>query len=258
MDQCQQATPQFPGHYQPHLPGELGFYDLRLVDVQKRQVELAKIYGIAAFCFYFYWFSGKRVLERPLKQWLQHSELDLHFCICWANENWTRRWDGLNNEVLMAQDHSADDDLAFIADVAIFSGPSLRECRRTAGVTCLSSWIAAGHHATTERWRAWCSDNGIGQIFLAYTLAFEMVDPDVIGFDAAIEFPPMHCPLRPPESVITSGPRPFRGELTTGPSSSAKHQVPSAEYPLYRGVSPSWDNAARRGATGSVLVDTHS
>ena len=89
-----QAKPLFPGHYQPHVPADLGYYDLRLPEVREAQAELARSHGIYGFCYYYYWFAGRRILERPLQEVLESGKPDFPFCICWANENWSRRWDG--------------------------------------------------------------------------------------------------------------------------------------------------------------------
>ena len=112
------ATPQFDGHYQPRLPADLGFYDLRVKDIQKEQIEMAMQYGISGFCFHFYWFNGKRVLEMPITQFVENDAHELGFCINWANEPWSRRWDGREQDVLIPQSHSTEDDLAFIEYVA--------------------------------------------------------------------------------------------------------------------------------------------
>jgi lipopolysaccharide biosynthesis protein len=104
------ARPRFTGHYQPHIPADLGFYDLRLPETRNEQAELAKKHGIYGFCYYHYWFNGKLLLDRPLNGVLSSKEPDLPFCICWANENWTRRWDGLEQQVLIKQDHHPEDD----------------------------------------------------------------------------------------------------------------------------------------------------
>ena len=251
------AQPLFDGHYQPHLPGELGFYDLRLLEVQQRQVELAKIYGVAAFCFYFYWFSGKRLLERPLDQWLANPQLDLGFCLCWANENWTRRWDGKDSEILIGQNHSPEDDLAFIAEV----GPFLRDRRyvRIEGKPLLLVYRPAllpDAKATAERWRDWCRANGIGEILLAYTQSFETDDPQTYGFDYAIEFPPNQTGPREiaVESVARS-PEEFRGRIYDWTSIADRKPGPDGiSYPRFPGVCPSWDNTARRGQNATVLL----
>lgn len=104
------AQPCFADHYQPHIPADLGFYDLRVAETRKEQAELAKRYGIYGFCYYHYWFNGKLLLDRPFNEVLNSREPDLPFCLCWANENWTRRWDGLDTEILIKQDHCHEDD----------------------------------------------------------------------------------------------------------------------------------------------------
>src|SRR5438552_14752853 len=87
------ARPLFPGHYQPQLPADLGFCDLRLPEVRQAQADLVQEYGITGFCYYYYWFNGRRILDRPFHEVLTSGLPSLPFCLCWANENWTRRWD---------------------------------------------------------------------------------------------------------------------------------------------------------------------
>ncbi|MBL0302871.1 MAG: glycoside hydrolase family 99-like domain-containing protein [Cytophagaceae bacterium] len=104
------AEPNFKGHYQPHLPADLGFYDLRLPDARKAQADLAKAYGIHGFCYYHYWFEGKRLLKEPTEGILESGEPDFPYCLFWANESWSRRWLGEEKEVLMKQTYSDTDD----------------------------------------------------------------------------------------------------------------------------------------------------
>src|ERR1041385_7864756 len=106
------AKPQFRGHYQPHLPGELGFYDLRVPETRIAQAALAREYGLSGFCYYHYWFNGRLLLERPLKEVLESGKPDFPFCMCWANENWTRTWSGGDDQMLMQQKYTPDDHVA--------------------------------------------------------------------------------------------------------------------------------------------------
>lgn len=105
------SRPRFYNHYQPHIPADLGFYDLRLEETRLAQAALAAKYGIDGFCYYHYWFNGKRLLGRPLDEVLESKKPDFPFCLCWANENWTRAWDGLDRQVLIRQDYTKRDSL---------------------------------------------------------------------------------------------------------------------------------------------------
>ena len=251
------AQSMFPDHYQPRVPDELGYYDLRDPAVQRRQVELARLYGVEGFCFYFYWFGGKRLLEKPVENYLSDSTLDLPFCLCWANENWSRKWDGLDSDILIAQQHSDADDLAFIECVAAY----MRDSRylRVGGKPLLLVYrpsLLPSAIATAQRWRQWCRANGIGEIHLAYTQSFENVDPAQYGFDAAIEFPPNNS--APPD--LTDQRRPadvgFMGKIydwSIFVDRSREYRTP--DYRLYRGVCPGWDNTARRRHTATAFVN---
>nr|ADZ55348.1 glycosyltransferase [Burkholderia humptydooensis]AEO78273.1 glycosyltransferase group 1 protein [Burkholderia humptydooensis] len=250
------AVPQFVGHYQPHLPGELGFYDLRIPAVQQRQVELAKAAGLGGFCFYFYWFGGKRLMEAPIRQYLDHREFDLPFCLCWANENWSRRWDGLDQELLISQHHSPEDDMAFIEHIAQY----MRDDRyiRIDGRPLLLVYrpnLLPDARATVKRWREWARANGLGELYLAYTQSFEKADPREYGFDAAIEFPPNNSqPPSKADSVTLINPE-YSGYIMDWTHFLERSRAyPDTEYRLFRGVTPSWDNEARKPGRGAVFV----
>lgn len=105
------ARPLFKGHYQPHLPADLGFYDLRVPEVRQAQADMAREYGIYGFCYYHYWFNGKQLLERPFQEVLESGKPDFPFCLCWANESWKGKWHGLSKgESLIEQIYSGIQD----------------------------------------------------------------------------------------------------------------------------------------------------
>jgi lipopolysaccharide biosynthesis protein len=251
------AVPQFVGHYQPHLPGELGFYDLRVPDVQRRQVELAKHYGIYGFCFYYYWFNGKRLLERPLEQFITDPEINFPFCLCWANENWTRRWDGLENEILIAQEHSSINDLKFIQDIApILKHKNYIRINNRPLLIVYRTQQLPDPASTAERWRKYCIETGIGDPFLVAAQVFGFFDPGPIGFDAAVEFPPNNMGIQDINRNMSFVNPAYSGKVYRYTDVQAKltdsnHKPP---YKLFKTVFPGWDNEARRPGRGFTFV----
>jgi 2-polyprenyl-3-methyl-5-hydroxy-6-metoxy-1,4-benzoquinol methylase len=254
------AVPQFEGHYQPHLPGELGFYDLRLPEIQKRQVELAKHYGLSGFCFYYYWFDGKKLLDLPLAQYLNHKEYDLPFCICWANENWTRRWDGQENEVLMAQSHTVESDINFIRDVEhILRDPRYIRISGKPVVIVYRFTLLPEPGETILRWRKYCRDCGIGEIYLMAALTFHCGDPTECGFDAAIEFPPHLMPGCPniTRDMLIINPE-FSGIIYDYEKfiHERKYLLPTP-FKVFKTVAPGWDNTPRRMDKGKIFAGSN-
>jgi hypothetical protein len=104
------ARPLFRGHYQPRLPADLGYYDLRVPEVREAQAELARNAGIEGFCYYHYWFGRKRLLERPFNEVVASGKPEFPFCLCWANETWSGVWHGTPGRVLQQQTYPGTED----------------------------------------------------------------------------------------------------------------------------------------------------
>lgn len=252
------AQAQFVGHYQPHVPDELGYYNLLDKSVQHKQIELAKLYGIEGFCFYFYWFAGHTLLETPVRSFLEDKTLELPFCLCWANENWSRRWDGLDKNILIEQKHSDEDDINFIRYISEYlkDGRYIKIDGKPLLVVYRPSLLPSPTE-TVKRWREWCSSNGVGEIFIAYTQSFEAVNPEDYGFDAAIEFPPNNS--APP--LITDTVQPLASDFNStvydwSALAERSKQYKQVPYKLFRGVCPSWDNTARRKNNSTVFLNS--
>ena len=254
------ARPNFVGHYQPHLPGDMGFYDLRVPDAMDRQAELAKAYGIHGFCFFYYWFAGKRLMQGPLERILETGKPDIPFCLSWANENWSRRWDGGHapGQVMIAQQHSKEDDRAVIRDlmryfrhrnyIRVHDKPMLLVYRVN-----LFPDIAR----TAEIWRELCFKEGIGEIYLVRVESFEHAistePPKTHGFDAAVEYPPHQrsAPFREPLHLLNGS---FGGAVNDYRDFAVQSfSYKDAAYTHFRGVMPSWDNTPRRQDDGVVF-----
>ncbi len=250
------ALPQFEGHNQPRLPGSLGFYDLRLPSVMRQQMTLAREYGIGAFCSYFYWFAGKTLLEAPLQQWLADPTLDLPLCLCWANENWSRRWNGRADDILIAQQHSDADDIAFIKYLSAYlADPRYLRVDGKPLLLVYRPGLLPDAKATARRWRDWCRANGIGELHLAYVQSFDRVDPRSIGFDAAVEFPPNNTtptPITAHQRLLNPD---YGGDVYDWRvlARDAMAQDDPA-YPRYPGVNCGWDNEPRRSGRGRVFA----
>jgi GT2 family glycosyltransferase len=253
------ARPNFEGHYQPHLPSDLGFYDLRVEEVMEMQAELAKKYGIHGFCYYYYWFGGKRLLEMPLERMLKSGKPNIPFCLCWANENWTRKWDGLNEKILIAQKHSDEDDHAFIKDVIRYmKHPNYIKINGKPLLLIYRSSLFPDIKRSIKIWRDFCRRDGIGEIYLS-TVEWLEKDSDTNlseqGFDAFVEFPPhnMYAPIKPPGMQLNPD---FVREVHDYRKIVLKYSLKEKHGLVrFRTVMPSWDNTPRRQNDSLIFVN---
>jgi glycosyltransferase involved in cell wall biosynthesis len=265
------AKPLFPGHYQPHLPADLGFYDLRSEETRIAQAEMAREYGIYGFCFYHYWFNEKRLLERPVEEILSSGKPDFPFCLCWANENWTRRWDGEDQHVLMKQKYSEEDDrkhikylIQFFRDeryirvddkpiFLVYRTENMPDPAKTAKI-----WREAAWHA------------GIGELYLVRVESIGKLDPADINFDAALEFAPDWWNKGRQLKTYPRQGNETEEELAALDKFHSNNYIhsydklvekmlakPTPDYKWLRCVTPSWDNTARRNEGAHVFLDSN-
>jgi lipopolysaccharide biosynthesis protein len=253
------AIPQFVGHYQPRLPGDLGFYDLRVPDIMRQQAEIAKDYGIHGFCFHHYWFAGQRLLEMPVRNLLLNPDIDIDFCLCWANENWSRRWDGSESDILMAQDHSPEDDIAFIDDLI----PSFKDKRyiRVHGKPVLIVYRATllpDIAATAKRWRERVKEHGIDDLYLVAAKSFDVGNPLKFGFDAGVEFPPHQAAgvksINSQFEIVNPN---YQGKIFDYVDLASRYgKLDPPEFICHKTVMPSWDNCARKLGNAHTFVNS--
>ena len=251
------ATPVFEGHNQPRIPTSLGYYDLRNLETHHSQAALARAHGVAAFCYYAYWFGGRRLLEAPLDIVGANPDLAMPYLICWANEPWSRRWDGGNGEVLMAQQHHPAGDAGFIDEFATHMADS--RYLRIDGRPLLLIYRArllVDPRRTTDGLRERALALGLGDLYLAMVQSFDDRDPRPLGFDAAVEFPPHGLwPRRSASSRLVVPRVGFRGSLLDYRAVvSASLSKAPPPYPWFRGVMPGWDNTPRRGMDAKVFI----
>lgn len=264
------AKPLYPGHYQPHVPGELGEYDLLDPTVRRRQAELASRSGIDAFCYYHYWFEGRRLLERPFEEVLASGDPDFPFCLCWANEDWTREWSG-SGKVLMPQTYSPDDDVAHGKWLArAFADDRYLRINGKALMLVYRARALPDPARTANAWRTVAKDAGAGEILLCAVESSrrEKGDPRQFGFDAAVEFQPDWEKARPPlaRTILTKLAATARLPVEAGPRFTriqyddlmgSALSGPDVAFPRFRCAVPGWDNTPRR-ERNAVVVEGNS
>jgi lipopolysaccharide biosynthesis protein len=249
-------------HRQPRLPADLGFYDLRLPDTRAKQADLARRYGVTGFCYYYYWFNGRRVLERPLEEVVASGSPDLPFMICWANEPWSRNWDGLNDEVLLPQTYDAGWPIELAKEMA----PILKDRRyyTYGGLPMLLIYrvrhipnLALSLRALREALKA----QGVPAVHLVAGLVDFVTDKDLpadpteLGLDAYYEFPPH----RTPAQLLTPRPAdvPADCKYLFDYRRTAESAVELLSKPQtgkrHRGVMVGFDNTARRRTNATIF-----
>ncbi|USR79457.1 glycoside hydrolase family 99-like domain-containing protein [Arcanobacterium pinnipediorum] len=247
------AAPVFLGHHQPRHPADLGFYDLRLDEVRQQQQDLAQAHAIAGFMYYYYWFSGQRLLNLPIEK-LKDSEVNTPFCFMWANENWTRSWDGRHSDILVGQDYSTVPAELFIEDIMEF----LLDERyiRVDGKAVIAVYRPAqmdNFADVVHTWRRRARQAGVGELMVLAVEVSQQFDGvgdnwRQLGLDGTLMFPPHNLTWEGAALHKYRPDRRFKGRLLSyrGIVRQAIRKIWTLDSEQYPGVMVTFDNTARR------------
>jgi lipopolysaccharide biosynthesis protein len=260
------ARAAVPGHEQPRLPADLGFYDLRLPEARAAQAALAREYGVDGFVYYHYWFNGRRVLNRPVDDIVKLGQPDFPFCLCWANESWTRTWDGRSGVPLLEQRYSAEDDEAHIRHLLpIMADPRYVRINGRPLLLIYRTEQIPEPQRMAECWRNAAIKAGLGDLYLTRVESYSSnVDPATLGLDAAVEFAP---DWRQVQALTFSRWQRLMARLGLFDKGWFDHRYaryeslaqsmlakPDPSWRRFRCVTPGFDNSARRPKQGTVFL----
>jgi lipopolysaccharide biosynthesis protein len=257
------AKPLYPGHRQPNLPSDLGFYDLRLSEAREAQADLAKAYGIEGFCYYHYWFGGKRLLERPFNDVLISGKPDYPFCLCWANETWSGIWHGAPNRILMEQSYPGkkDHEAHFYSLLNAFTDSRYMTVDGKPIFIVYEPNKIPEVKKTTDYWRELASRNNVKDLYLI-GVASEPWEPSLHGFDA-IAPRNLHLADNYENRAILKIKTRIRRvlgypEQIYSYKKAIKHLLSenSEVLNVHPTVVPNWDNSPRSGLSSLILHDS--
>lgn len=260
------ARPLFPGHYQPRIPADLGFYDLRLPETRIAQADMAREYGIEGFIYWNYWFGGKRLLERPLNEVLESGEPDFPFCIAWGNHNWTGEWMGAPKRMLQPQTYPGEEDYRaqFYALLAAFRDRRYMKVEGKPLYFVLQPESMPEPRRFTDLWRELASHEGLGDFYLvgyAWNRRDGSWNPEKDGYDAmTYGHQSTMKSLLHPRVVLARKLRRLCGmpEHVYSYEKALPHLLFDREFPFeaHPTVIPNWDNSPRVGKAGMILHDS--
>lgn len=254
------SLPQFENHYQPHIPMDVGFYNLQDIHAMKRQVELAKLYGVGGFCFYYYWFQRVRLLEKPLFNWLNEKSLDLKYCLFWANTPWVSHWMGGNNKIIMDYDFTLNDIDSFYVDIKqFFADERYIKINNKPLLLIYHPELISSEllHTFKKKMNTYAKRDGFDGVTF-YWVGFKEKQEDVLKYfmDGVAEFPP--CRVSMDETNILGYKNPdFTGKIyDTEKFIKEKKYLYSVNYSLLKGCFPRWDNTPRNCSGSKVYYGT--